>query len=90
MQANYPAVERIVLVPVVGAPPEACVEVRAAGNQLAIYQAIQKAVSDPGRDVAAGPAPTVASCAHFSDAQGHLTAAGAMHVHGQLKTHFRR
>jgi ketosteroid isomerase-like protein len=87
IRSKFPAVERIVVQPVVGAPEGACTDVRAARNHPVIVEGIRRTAEKDG--ITAGPRPKVASCGQFSDALGHLTVEGAERVRRALREHYR-
>ena len=87
IRAKFPAVRRVVMQPVVGAPEGECTDVRAARNHPVIVEGIRRAADRGG--ITAGPSPRVADCGQFSDALGHLTVEGAEHVRGALREHYR-
>lgn len=87
VRAKFPAVRRVVMQPVVGAPEGECRDVRAARNHPGIAEGIRRAA---GRGaVTAGPEPKVAACDQFRDALGHLTEEGAERVRAVLRDHYR-
>ena len=85
LREKYPAVQKIVLQPVVGAAPGQCNNVRAVQNHPSIVSAIDRVVSASGsRQIAAGAMPIVARCDQFTDLLGHLSPQGALYVHELL------
>ena len=74
--AKYPALQRIVLQPVVGGPNnQLCPDggggyIRASVNNIAIDEAIPMVV---GGQTVAGPSPEVMSCTDYVDSVGHLS-----------------
>lgn len=87
IRAKFPAVRRIVMQPVVGAPDGGCRDVRSARNHPVIAEGIRRAADQDG--ITVGPSPKVANCDQFSDALGHLTVEGAEHVRRTLRDHYR-
>ena len=87
IRSKFPAVRRVVMQPVVGAPEGKCTDVQAARTHLAVVEGIRRAADRGG--ITAGPSPKVASCDQFSDDLGHLTEEGAGHVRRILREHYR-
>lgn len=85
---KYPAVQQIVLQPVVGGPNGGpCfagggAQVRATVNFPTINAAIANVA---GGDVLVGLAPTLADCSQYSDQQGHITVPGGQFVADQVE-----
>lgn len=87
VRAKFPAVRRVVMQPVVGAPEGECRDVRAARNHPVIAEGIRRAAERGA--VTAGPEPKVTACDQFRDDLGHLTREGAEHVRVVLREHYR-
>lgn len=88
IREEFPAVQQIVMQPVVGAPEGKCRDVLAARNHAAIVEGIRRAAQQSG--ITGGPEPKVANCDQFRDQLGHLTGEGAQHVRRILREHYRR
>ncbi|GEM_PF-6837971 len=89
IRSRYPAVQEIVMQPVVGAGSGQCLGVRAALNQPFIVAGIRQAAS-PGSMIKPGPAPKVSTCSQFSDSLGHLTEDGAKYIRGWLRSYYSK
>lgn len=87
VRAKFPAVRRVVMQPVVGAPEGECRDIRAARNHPGIAEGIRRAAEQG--PVTAGPKPKVAACKQYRDDLGHLTEEGAESIRAVLRDHYR-
>lgn len=93
IRSKYPAVETIMLQPVVGGPGHAeCPfgdnTVRASRNHPVIDQGIALVVAAEDSSVVAGASPEVSTCSHYGDQLGHLTTAGSQQVGADLSAFY--
>ena len=94
IQATWPTVEVVELIPIVGGPDAAPCEaasqpgrpVDASLMNPAMTAAISQVVD--GGAVVAGPDPLLADCSQYADGLGHISVDGSRHVASVLADHY--